>query len=179
MKKYFQASWTKLGFKKIKPFKLLTLIVSYYLIYLIISLVILMAIIYWNIKIPGYQIKASILKLFGTDTFSMIKSGLLVVIIAPFIEEIIFRGLLLQTLCKKIGTVFGSLITAVIFSILHFPWQGIIPAFILGLIINGLFIKSKTLWATIGFHILNNAVAFTIVILLEKGVISVDSLKVF
>ncbi len=168
--------WGNFGFEKIGILKALGFIISAYFLYLGINFIISIIIIYWNLKIPGFQIQESIFELFGKDIFSIIMSGIMVVLIAPFVEEIFFRGFLLRTMCNKAGNIFGSVITAVVFTLLHFPWQSFIPIFILGLIINSVVIKSKSIWPAIGFHILNNGTAFTILLLMEKGIISLDKL---
>ena len=154
------------GFEKIGILKTLWLIVSAYFLYLGINFIISVIIIYGNFKIPGYQIQESIFELFGNDTFSIILSGIMVVLIAPFVEEIFFRGFLLRTMCNKAGNIFGSIITAGVFTLLHFPWQSFIPIFILGLILNSVVIKSKSIWPAIGFHMLNNSTAFIILLLI-------------
>lgn len=168
--------WESFGFIKYKIFKTILLAFKGFLIYIGVSLLIGIIIVYYNIKIPGYQLQPSIFQYFGKDTYSLIASGIIIVIIAPILEEMLFRGVILRTLSDKWGIVTGSLISAFLFSLMHMPWQSIIPIFILALIINSLVIKSKSIWPAISFHILNNAIAFTVQIFILKDIISIETL---
>lgn len=172
----YKLHFSQFGFLKISFFKMLGLILTAYILYWAINIIISLIVIYGDIKIPGYQMQESIFKLFGNDLASIIFSGIIVILIAPLVEEIFFRGFLLRTLANRIGDMPGSIITALIFALLHFPWQSIIPVFILGLILNSLVIKTKSIWPAIGFHIFNNSIAFTVLLLLEKGIISLEKL---
>ena len=175
-KRKYKLKWKHFGFKKIKPIKAAWLVISSYLFYLGLTFIILMFIIQSNVQIPGYQIQDSVLPNFGTDLQGLIIAGITTVLIAPIIEEIFFRGFLLRTITNRVGIVYGSILTALSFAMIHIPWQSIIPIFILGLIINSLVIRSKSIWPAIGFHIFHNAISFTIQVLILKEVISLESL---
>ena len=51
------------------------------------------------------------------------------------------------------------LITAFLFSAIHFHFQGIIPRFVLGVLLGYLFYWSNSLWLPILAHFVNNAQA--------------------
>lgn len=169
-------NWQKFGFKKYSPLKSLGLIVRGYLLYLLISMLIVLVIVYSDLRVPGYQVEWNIFNFFDDNLHSLIIAGVLVVIIGPILEEIFFRGFILRTLCDRAGLIFGSVVSAGLFAVLHMPWQNMIPVFILGLIINSMVIKSKSLWPAIGFHVLNNAIAFVVQFLLFKEIISMETL---
>lgn len=156
MSKYFQAY--KLALKG-------------YALYLAISVFACILVVYGGIKIPGYQIPAPI---FGATVPAIIAVGVIMVIILPVIEEIIFRKFLLQLLTDKVGNMRGSIITAMLFASVNSIHRGFIPVFILGLILNWVFMRSKSIWPCIWLHVINNAVIFTLEILLVKGVIPLD-----
>lgn len=168
--------WKHFGFKKIGIWKTIKLIISGYLLYLGITFIITSIILYTDLKIPGYQIQERILPLFGDSLTSLVVAGVVIVAIAPFLEEIFFRGFLLRSFSNRWGIFSGSILSAAIFAIFHMQWQSIIPIFILGLIINSLVIKGKSLWPAIFFHAFNNAIAFTIEILILKEVISIGDI---
>lgn len=168
----YKLKWQHFGFVRVGILKTLGLVIGSYFLYIGITLIISLISIYNNIKIPGYQIQESVLPLFGTDILGLIVAGIAIVLLAPLIEEILFRGFLLRTLSNKIGVIWGSIVSALVFALLHVPWQSIIPIFILGLILNSIVIRSKSLWPAIGFHILNNSITFTILLLIEKDIIS-------
>lgn len=60
------------------------------------------------------------------STLTLILIGLIAATIAPFFEELLFRGFIQPLLSKTFGAIFGILITSVIFGCLHGPeynWQ--------------------------------------------------------
>lgn len=164
------------GLTRTGVWKTIKLVFSGYLLFLGITLVISLIIFYTGWKIPGYQVQERILPLFGDNLVSLIISGVLIIAIAPFIEEIFFRGFLLRSISNKWGIIYGSIISAALFALLHLQPSSIIPIFILGLIINSLVIRSKSIIPAIAFHMFNNAIAFTIEILLLKEIIKIEEL---
>ncbi len=164
------------GLTRTGVWKTIKLVFSGYLLFLGITLAISLIIFYTGWKIPGYQVQERILPLFGDNLVSLMISGVLIIAIAPFIEEIFFRGFLLRSISNKWGIISGSIISAALFALLHLQLSSIIPIFILGLIINSLVIRSKSIIPAIAFHMFNNAIAFTIEILLLKEVIKIEEL---
>lgn len=165
--------WKHFGFKKIKILPLVGYVLSGFFLYFGIIFIISAFILYNDIQIPGFKLQESPIPIFGIDNLGLIVAGITIIGIAPIIEELLFRGFLLRTLSDKIGIYWGSIISALLFSALHIPWSSFIPIFIIGLIINSIVIRSKSLWPAIAFHIFNNAIAFTVQILILKDVINV------
>ena len=151
-------------------------IIKAYLLFLGLSFLIGILVLYYDLKIPGYQIQESILPLFGESNLDMIIAGIIIILAAPIFEEIFFRGFLLRTLSDKLGIFLGSILSAALFAIAHFPWQSVIPIFILGVIINSIVLKTKSIIPAIAFHIFNNAIVFTLQLLIMKDVISIENL---
>jgi uncharacterized protein len=149
--------------------KTIWMVIKAYFLYFTINILVGILIIFHGIEIPGYQVQEEIIPLFGNDLQSLIIAGVTIVIIAPVLEEIVFRGFLLRGLVNQLGVIVGSIISAAIFSALHFPWQTFIPIFILGLIMNSMVLKSKSVIPSIAFHITNNLIAFTIQVLIMKN----------
>jgi membrane protease YdiL (CAAX protease family) len=164
------------GFEKISIKQLIKHVLFGYLLFIGITIIINILILYAGIKIPGYQMQEKILPLLVNNTKELIIAGISIVLIAPVIEEIFFRGFLLRSLSNKIGIFWGSILSAGIFSIFHLQLQNIIPIFILALIMNSLVIKSKSIITSIAFHIFNNAIAFTIEVLFLKEIIKIDEI---
>ena len=113
-------------------------------------------------EIPGFQKQQPILPFFGEENWQVMIGFVVIAMIAPIVEEMFFRGFMLPTLVKNLNVFWGSVLTAAIFALIHFELQIVIPIFILGLILNGLFLKSRSLWPGIGFHVLNNVLAFSV-----------------
>lgn len=147
------------GFRKIKTIKILKFIGKAYLFWIIISLAVTQIFTYIGQEIPGYQGQEPVIPAFGEGTLAILATFIVAVLIAPFIEEIFFRGFILQTLVHKFNSRWGSVITAGLFALFHFQPQGIIPIFLLGIIINWIFLRSRSIWPCIIFHALNNGMA--------------------
>jgi len=73
--------------------------------------------------------------------------------IGPVVEELIFRGLLLKRLGKKVNMTFSIIVTNILFGILHMDLFG---AFVFGFIASLLYLHSGNLLVPILVHIFNN-----------------------
>jgi membrane protease YdiL (CAAX protease family) len=84
-------------------------------------------------------------------------------IIPAFSEEMFFRGVLQRMITGFIRSGHaGVIITAVIFSTIHFQFFGFIPRLILGLIFGYLFYLTRNLWTAIIAHFINNVIPVVI-----------------
>lgn len=85
------------------------------------------------------------------------------VVIAPLLEEIIFRGLVQSALLDLLGTARRWLmifIAGALFSLIHMQgvsWHALPGLFILGLILGWLYETHRSLWPCIIVHVLFNA----------------------
>jgi hypothetical protein len=85
-----------------------------------------------------------------------------VAIIAPIVEEMIFRGLLYQWLRARTNVVLAVIGTAAIFSAAHVI-PVLLPAlFAVGLVLTLAFEWSRSLWVTITLHFFQNALAISL-----------------
>lgn len=94
---------------------------------------------------------------------------LLLVVVVPFVEEFLMRGLLFSSLRKKMPFVVASVITSVLFAVLHLGggeagagplWIAAIDTFVLSLVLCYLRERTGRLWAGIGLHAIKNSIAF-------------------
>jgi uncharacterized protein len=94
------------------------------------------------------------------DVLLAIATGVLLVAVAPFAEELFFRGFLYQAFRNSFGVLPGALLSAVIFGAIHLEFFKLVQLAILGVILALLFEKTKSLWAPIILHAVNNSLAF-------------------
>lgn len=79
-----------------------------------------------------------------------------VAIIAPIIEEILFRGIIMNGLIKNYRSWYAVLMSGVLFSLYHLnPWQ-MTYTFFLGLLLGWIVLKTKSLPLAILIHSINN-----------------------
>jgi membrane protease YdiL (CAAX protease family) len=88
----------------------------------------------------------------------------LAVILAPLLEEALFRGAVLQGLSRTRGPRSASTWTAIFFTVFHIynPWQ-LLPTFFLGLVLAWLVLTTGSLWASVAVHGLFNAVSLLLI----------------
>ena len=82
------------------------------------------------------------------------------VVVAPILEEILFRGILQESLTRKYGPWRGILIASAIFGIVHGIPQQALNAFFVGAMIGFIYYKTQSLIPCILIHALNNAVSY-------------------
>lgn len=88
-------------------------------------------------------------------------------VVAPIVEETMFRGVLMPALMSRWGRVGGMLMTSAIFALLHpnLP-EGFLPLFGIGLAFAIVFAKRKTLLPSIVMHSIHNGIITVTMILL-------------
>ena len=94
------------------------------------------------------------------ETIISSSSGILAAtIMAPFTEEIFFRGAILNGFMQKYSKYNSILLSAFLFGLIHLnPWQ-FIPAFLAGIFFGWIFIRTGNTWLCIFLHFLNNSMA--------------------
>lgn len=83
---------------------------------------------------------------------------LAVCIIAPITEELIFRGVLLRSL-SRYNLLFASIATSVLFGVIHGNFGQMFSAFLMGLVLSYVTVKTGSIKLAIGLHMLNNTVS--------------------
>jgi len=84
----------------------------------------------------------------------------MVVVAAPILEEIIFRGIILDGLLQKYSPSKSIFISAFLFGFVHLnPWQ-FIGALIIGVFSGWVYYKTRKLSLSILIHMLNNFIGF-------------------
>lgn len=94
-------------------------------------------------------------KIFDSD-FGWWGAFMKVAVIAPVVEELIFRGLILHGLRKNYHAFTAVFMSALLFSLFHLnPWQ--MPAtFVLGLLLGWIMIRTRSILLAILGHSINN-----------------------
>ncbi|MCE5213437.1 MAG: CPBP family intramembrane metalloprotease [Methanobacterium sp.] len=91
---------------------------------------------------------------------------IIAVIMAPIVEEFLFRGVILHRFTVKWGIKWGVLVSSIIFGFLH---SDIIGAFIFALVMCILYIKTACILVPILAHMINNLLAYGTQILSTLG----------
>lgn len=102
------------------------------------------------------------------NTVSGIAFSLLQTALVPaFIEEFVIRGVVMQSL-RRYGDAFAIVTSAAVFALMHGNMIQIPFAFIAGMALGYIVIRTGTMWTGIIIHFLNNALAVTSLSLLDN-----------
>lgn len=102
---------------------------------------------------------------FGKDSTGLLILFITVVILAPFLEETLFRGLLFNYLDKHTGFTAAAFISAIVFAFMHLN-TFYFPVFLLmGYVLAYSYKKYESIWPPIALHALNNGIFALILIL--------------
>lgn len=85
---------------------------------------------------------------------------LVLVILAPIAEEVIFRGWLYGKLRARTNLVTSILITSLLFAVMHWQWNVSVNVFALSVVLCGMREITGTIYAGILTHMLKNGIAF-------------------
>ena len=79
---------------------------------------------------------------------------------APIGEEVFFRGLLYNSLKKRLNVPAAIVLSGLIFALVHFGPLAILLIFPMGMILAYVYEKTKSLWVTICIHATHNGLTF-------------------
>ena len=80
-----------------------------------------------------------------------------IVIVAPVVEELLFRGIIFSRWANKWGAKRAIIFSSLLFGVLHL--EGTLGAFVFGVVMCLLYLRTRTLLIPIACHMLNNAIA--------------------
>jgi len=125
-----------------------------------------------KIRSVSYESRAATERLFALSSMWDLGLQLLVAALIPaFCEEFFFRGAVQQLLGRMIGNVHMAVVaTALVFSLAHGDLLGLLPRFVLGLLLGYLFLFSGSIWVSVCAHFFNNALVVVAYFLYHRGV---------
>jgi membrane protease YdiL (CAAX protease family) len=120
----------------------------------------------------GWQIQPDIELIFEHTTFPLVLlfGG---AVVAPFVEEVFFRGFVFTGFSRKWDWKKAALVSAGLFALAHVVPTSFPPIFILGLIFAFLYRTSGSIWPAILMHMLFNTVNLLAVYAFSQGWISI------
>lgn len=87
-------------------------------------------------------------------------------VMAPFFEEILFRGFLYGSLKPRIGSFFAMIASATAFAVMHFDKGGVLMLFAIGFVLAYTFERTRSLVPSMIAHGLWNSGSFTLALVL-------------
>ena len=119
-----------------------------------------------------------------TDTQQIIEGGGFLIqlltagIVAPIVEELIFRGLVYRRTKKMTGTIAAAILSAALFGVFHGNWVQAPYAFIIGIVAVCVYEKFKSIVAPIMLHMSANILSVLIMTMTSSDTPTVDSLNI-
>ena len=114
-------------------------------------------------------------KMLNVSTIGGLLLNLLIIALIPAVgEEMTFRGVLQQSLTRRLNPHLAIILSAAIFSFIHFQFYGFLPRMFLGILLGYMFYITGSLWTSILMHFVNNGTAVLLYYLDNKGTIDVD-----
>ena len=110
-----------------------------------------------------------VLNRLDTQGIGLLASFIAVSIIAPFAEEIVFRGFIYGGLRARFGVTLATISSTLFFTALHFSIEQFIPIFVLGLFLAWLYEKTGSLYPGIILHATNNGVSLLLLAVLRAS----------
>lgn len=95
------------------------------------------------------------------NTLGGLLINLLIMAVIPALgEEFLFRGVMQRILVEWTKNVhWGIVLTAIVFSAVHFQFYGFLPRMLLGVLLGYLMVYGKSIWFPVFAHFTNNAFA--------------------
>lgn len=89
----------------------------------------------------------------------------LAIFIAPLFEELLFRGILLPTVSKKIGFIPALLLVSTGFAVLHFHLPTLLPLIVFSSALCLAYWRYGSIWVPVCMHALFNGINLTLLFL--------------
>ncbi|KGK85459.1 CAAX protease [Desulfosporosinus sp. HMP52] len=157
LKRVRRWTWADFGWRDVPMRVIFSKVLGLYALTWVVNICYAIALFNYGFTPPETDVYS---KLLGDVTgYTLILNLLLAGILAPLVEETLFRGVIFGSLQAYFGKWTAAVISATIFSALHFQAYGFFPRFVLGMVLVYLYDRYKSLYPSVGLHALNNIVA--------------------
>lgn len=82
---------------------------------------------------------------------------------APVLEELLFRGVILESVRRGWGAVVAVVVSALLFGLIHVQPATVVVGVVAGLIFGLMYLRTSSLFSTIIIHSVNNAIALMLI----------------
>jgi membrane protease YdiL (CAAX protease family) len=105
----------------------------------------------------------------GGNPFLIALLALSAIVLAPYVEEILFRGCIYRFLKSKTLIPFAQLISGVLFAAIHGNLASFGPLIVVGILLAHVYEKEGSLRMAICFHACFNAFSLTLILLASNS----------
>lgn len=118
----------------------------------------------WIAQLTGLPVRNPVDQLLNYPT---VLNLILTCVLAPLVEEIMFRRMILNRL-RRFGDRFAILASAALFALLHGNLSQILYAFAIGVVLGYVVLRTGCLWQSILIHAMVNFISSGLIPLLER-----------
>jgi membrane protease YdiL (CAAX protease family) len=163
-----QSAGKALGLRKFAAGPALLWIVLLFVVVIVIN--VLYQDIIVNFHLPIQTNDQLILDQAKNEPLTVYATLLASVLVAPFCEEIFFRGFVFMGLLRGMPLVWAVVFSALIFAVAHADPGSFAVLFCIGLALAFLRWRTRSLWPSIVLHLLNNGIGALLIILTMHGI---------
>lgn len=109
---------------------------------------------------PVLDLLPAVPNVYGRGVWALVT----LVVMAPLFEETLFRGVILESARARYGTLAAWAISSLVFGLAHLHPALVVNAFVLGLVLGYIYIRTDSLWSTVILHAVNNALAYLMLV---------------
>lgn len=154
----YRANLGVVGWRKFDVGKTIAYFVGFFVIFLVGVQIVLTLV---SLLVPGFnENQAQTNGIVSTAHQQPLLAILAVVVLAPMLEETLFRGFIFPALSKKMGLIWGAIVSSALFGIAHLQANVSIYTFVLALVLCYLYVKLRSTVPGMFLHMLNNYIAF-------------------
>jgi membrane protease YdiL (CAAX protease family) len=164
--RHYQAGWRTLGWRKFNFWKMLAFVIATFIIFIFLA-----AFTIWlvHILVPAFdpnQAQNNEFTTPGASKFPLIVF-FSIVVFPPVLEETLFRGYLFPAFSRRLGVIWGAVISSILFAVAHMQFNVGIYTFVLGLLLCFMYLKLKSIIPGVLLHAVNNSMALLAIIKLH------------
>ncbi len=163
---FFAVFWRRSSFKAL-GFKYYSLIKTIWYTFIALIFIFIFSFIYVFALKFFFGIEAPQSKIEQLVSNNNVSGNILIVVtavIAPFCEEIYFRGFLYSAFKKNFGVTIALFLSSLLFSLAHLELYSFIPILVIGWILAYIFEKTKSIFTAIILHSVYNLILISILL---------------
>jgi uncharacterized protein len=166
---HLRLAFSVLGFRKFNVGRSLVLVVLLLIVILAIDNLYqyVITVLHLNLQ-TNDQVLLQHSKIAPLSTYATL---LVAVFVAPFCEEVFFRGFVFPGICKAMPVGWAIFSSSLLFALAHADPASFAVLFIIGLALAFLRWRTKSLWPGIFLHFINNGLGALLIILYMQGIV--------
>lgn len=158
----YHANLKTLGFQKFSIWRFALWVLTT-LVILSISVTVIFTLVTWLVPSFDANEAQDVALQYGSGGLGLWLSFVAAVLVAPIVEELYFRGMILPVFMRRFGTFFGIFTTSLLFALLHFQPNVVLYTFVLAILLAIVRLRLKSIIPSMLLHGINNLIAFSLV----------------